>query len=98
MNYTAYIRKDNWEYFEQEEKKSELLNSLLAAHYGNEATLPIRADARDSHTSSDVKRSVNYSAPLQRACCKLPKPCQHWVYDGTSETWTNILDGEVKGV
>lgn len=34
MNYTIYIRKENWDYFKDEENKSELVNSLLESHYG----------------------------------------------------------------
>ena len=33
MNYTVYIRKQNWLRFEQEEKKAELINKLLSEHY-----------------------------------------------------------------
>jgi hypothetical protein len=33
MNYTVYIRKQNWLKFEQEEKKAELINNLLTNHY-----------------------------------------------------------------
>ena len=33
MNYTVYIRKQNWLRFEREEKKAELINNLLSQHY-----------------------------------------------------------------
>lgn len=33
MNYTIYIRKQNWQLFENEDKKAELINKLLTNHY-----------------------------------------------------------------
>jgi len=34
MQYNIYIRRDNWEKFKNEDKKAELINRLLSAHYG----------------------------------------------------------------
>lgn len=35
MNYTIYIRKKNWNKFQDEENKAELINTLLAKHYAD---------------------------------------------------------------
>ena len=34
MNYNIYIRKQNWELFQDEDNKADLVNKLLAEHYG----------------------------------------------------------------
>lgn len=34
MQYNIYFRKDNWDRFKNEPSKSDLINSLLASHYG----------------------------------------------------------------
>ena len=81
---TVYIREEDLEKWKSVEKKSEFIsNALRRVVSSSPSPLPNRQDKPLS---------------IQRACCKLPKPCQHWIYDGTSETWTNVLDGEVKGV
>ena len=29
-------------------------------------------------------------------CCLLKRPCKHWVWDGNSGVWTNLLTGRVR--
>lgn len=46
MQCNIYFRKNVWEQFETEEKKSELVNKLLEKHYGLEATEPDKAQPK----------------------------------------------------
>lgn len=36
--------------------------------------------------------------PQELKCCKLPNPCKHWVYDGGTGVWTNLITKERKEV
>jgi hypothetical protein len=36
MNYTIYIRKRNWDRFQSEPNKADLINKLLESHYTEE--------------------------------------------------------------
>lgn len=66
---------------------SQILAKALMGYFGG---LRLEEDKTVSYTPPAAP------IPLQRACCKLPKPCQHWVFDGVTDTWTNTLDGEIK--
>lgn len=55
-----------------------------------------RIDATEWQEASP--RKTPSSVGLARACCLLKKPCQHWIWDGTSQSYTNSLTGEVREV
>lgn len=50
MNQTIYFRKEVWEKFENEDSKSQLVNELLAKHYGTLETTPPKALLTDEAT------------------------------------------------
>jgi len=35
--------------------------------------------------------------PQMLPCCRLKKPCKHWVWDMGQACWVNTLTGDMKG-
>lgn len=56
MQYNTYYRKDVWEKFEKEEKKSELVNHLLEQHYED---VVVKPGSFKEYDNGDVGYTVN---------------------------------------
>ena len=113
MNQTIYFRKDIWELFGSEPKKSDLINSLLEAHYLGEQPIKINLKPADTSIGQSGKIPAALNIPgVQVAsevfkpnapdpvfgypCCKLKKPCKHWVWNDIDTAWVNQLTGEAR--
>ena len=96
MNHMIYIAKAVQEKFKGEPNKSGLVNDLLLAHYG---------EAQSSQARRHYPERLDYPTPPKKdeadavpACCKRSDPCKHWVYDGGTGVWTNLITKERKEV
>lgn len=94
MQYNIYFRKENWELFQDEENKSQLINELLTQHYGGSVGVtPAHLDtATNPLNIPGVQKGINEGLP----CCKKPSPCRHWSYNDLEGVWVNSLTGETK--
>lgn len=108
MQYNTYYRKDVWERFKEEPNKSELVNELLAEHYGDPQKEEWTVDSEVPQPRKNnipefpgVKPAVEiFESPVEvlgYPCCQNEKKrCKHWSWDGTNGNWLNSLTGEVR--
>ena len=75
MNQTIYFRKDVWELFETEPKKSDLINRLLEEHYTQSSKNWVARPSKDpvikNIATADAVDKVKDLFPQSRKLCKV---------------------------
>lgn len=102
MLVSVYIRKADEELWKSLPKKTQAIHDLLngrverAAHLQKQLAR-VETKMVDELVETRVMPIINVPpSSMALACCLQRKPCIHWVFDGTSQTWTNSRTGEVK--
>jgi hypothetical protein len=54
-------------------------------------TVPARIKTPDTPFRTDEEWQE--AEGLEKPCCKLKRPCQHWVWNDTTMVWQNTLSG-----
>lgn len=83
-----WITEDNWKAWQDIPNKSEFINELLRARPGVQVEEAKQGSYRAALTAKT----------LERACCVLKKPCQHWQWNGDKQLYVNALSGRERAV
>lgn len=82
MHYNTYYRKDVWEKFKDEKKKSDLINSLLAEYYGQ---TPMKPYDMSKAKKTSITKELSNSTKEQGGVVK------PWA--GDDSTWELCTEG-----
>ena len=57
---------------------------------------PIPARIKNPDTPVRTDTEWDNAELMERGCCKLKKPCQHWEFNSNTQIWQNSLSGRQK--
>ncbi len=108
MQTTIYIRKENQEFWESLEDKSNFVNALLSKErsgnqLGHENVGRLQDELiKRKKSVPEIPGVVKGFVPKPPdpetgyPCCVKKTRCKHWQWDGDNQHWVNVLTGKTR--